>query len=81
MSTPTGKGREAQTTEEHESALETARKQLHHAAAHLELNPNIVERLRHPMSVHEVTLPVEMDDGTVEVFTGYRAQHDSVRGE
>ena len=80
MSTPTGKGRETQTTEEHESALETARKQLHHAAAHLELNPNIVERLRHPMSVHEVTLPVRMDDGTVEVFTGYRAQHDGVRG-
>jgi len=81
MSTTTDEtSEEAQTTEEHESALETARRQLHHAATHLDLDPNIVERLRHPMSVHEVTLPVEMDDGTVEVFTGYRAQHDGVRG-
>ena len=67
-------------SEKAESALETARRQLHHAAAHLDLDPNIVERLEHPMSVHEVTLPVEMDDGTVEVFTGYRAQHDGAKG-
>lgn len=63
-----------------ESALETARRQLRHAAGHLEIDPNIVRRLRHPTEVHEVTLPVERDDGRVEVFTGYRAQHDSVRG-
>jgi glutamate dehydrogenase (NAD(P)+) len=65
---------------ESESALETARRQLQHAAAQIEIDPNVVERLRHPKKVHEVTVPVERDDGTVEVFTGYRAQHDSVRG-
>jgi glutamate dehydrogenase (NAD(P)+) len=27
-----------------------------------------------------VTIPVKRDDGSVEVFTGYRAQHDCVRG-
>jgi len=63
-----------------ESALETARHQLDRAASHLDIDPNIVERLRHPKTVHEMTVPVERDDGTVEVFTGYRAQHDSVRG-
>jgi len=65
---------------EPESALETARRQLHHAASHLDIDQHIVERLKHPRKVHEVTLPVERDDGTVEVFTGYRAQHDSVKG-
>jgi glutamate dehydrogenase (NAD(P)+) len=65
---------------ESESALETARRQLYHAAEHLDIDPNIVERLKHPTKVHEVTIPIERDDGTVEVFTGYRAQHDSVRG-
>ncbi|WP_135303355.1 glutamate dehydrogenase GdhB [Haloarcula amylovorans] len=65
---------------EPESALETARRQLHHAAEKLSIDPNIVERLNHPKAVHEVTIPIERDDGTVEVFTGYRAQHDSVRG-
>ena len=63
-----------------ESALETARRQLYHAANHLDIDQNIVERLNHPTKVHEVTVPVERDDGSVEVFTGYRAQHDSVRG-
>ncbi|UPM42604.1 glutamate dehydrogenase GdhB [Halocatena salina] len=63
-----------------ESALQTARRQLRHAAERLEIDPNVVRRLRHPAKVHEVTLPIERDDGTVEVFTGYRAQHDSVRG-
>ncbi|KPN32020.1 NAD-specific glutamate dehydrogenase A [Halolamina pelagica] len=65
---------------EHESALQTARRQLQHAADHLDIDPNIVERLKHPKSVHEVTVPIERDDGSVDVFTGYRAQHDSVRG-
>jgi glutamate dehydrogenase (NAD(P)+) len=65
---------------EPESALETARRQLYHAADHLDIDQHIVERLKHPKKVHEVTVPIERDDGTVEVFTGYRAQHDSVRG-
>jgi glutamate dehydrogenase (NAD(P)+) len=71
---------DADESSEPESALETARRQLHHAADHLDIDPNIVERLKHPKKVHEVTVPIERDDGTVEVFTGYRAQHDSVRG-
>ncbi|MFC7074395.1 glutamate dehydrogenase GdhB [Halovenus rubra] len=63
-----------------ESAVQTARRQLQHAAEHLDIDPNIVERLKYPKKVQEVTVPIERDEGTVEVFTGYRAQHDSVRG-
>ncbi len=62
------------------SALTTARDQLDHAAGLLDLDPDVLERLHHPAKVQEVTLPVERDDGSVDVFTGYRAQHDSVRG-
>ncbi|OYR38832.1 amino acid dehydrogenase [Halorubrum sp. Ib24] len=65
---------------EPESALETARRQLQHAADHLDIDPNVVERLKHPKRVHEVTVPIEREDGDVAVYTGYRAQHDSVRG-
>ena len=65
---------------EPESAVETARRQLNRAADRLDIDPNVVERLKHPTKVTEVTVPIERDDGTVEVFTGYRAQHDSVRG-
>jgi glutamate dehydrogenase (NAD(P)+) len=67
-------------TSEPESALETARRQLQHAASHLDIDQNVVERLKHPKKVHEVTVPIERESGDVEVYTGYRAQHDSVRG-
>jgi len=73
-------GTETPAQTEPESALETARRQLDRAADYLDIDENIVERLSHPKKVHEVTIPIERDDGTVEVFTGYRAQHDSVRG-
>ncbi|SFR41875.1 glutamate dehydrogenase GdhB [Halogeometricum limi] len=62
------------------SALATARRQLDRAAAELSLDPNIVERLKHPAQLHEVTVPLRRDDGTLEAYTGFRAQHDSVRG-
>jgi len=58
------------TSSEPETAVETARRQLQHAVTHLEIDSNSVERLRHPTKIQEVTVPVERDDGTVEVFTG-----------
>ncbi|QLH84005.1 glutamate dehydrogenase GdhB [Halosimplex pelagicum] len=65
---------------ESESALATARRQLTRAASLVDVDPNVVERFLHPDAVHEVTVPIERDDGSVEVFRGFRAQHDSVRG-
>jgi len=66
--------------EETAPALVTARRQLDRAASLVDVDPNVVERFAHPDAVHEVTVPIERDDGSVEVFRGYRAQHDSVRG-
>ncbi|WP_306052881.1 glutamate dehydrogenase GdhB [Natronococcus wangiae] len=79
-STPPTADAPTSETAESETALETARGQLHRATTHLELDDTVLERLEHPAKVHEVTLPLERDDGSVEMFTGYRAQHDSVRG-
>ena len=36
--------------------------------------------LAHPEREVKVAVPVEMDDGTVRVFEGYRVQHNSARG-
>ncbi len=66
--------------QEPESALATARQQLSQAASHIEIDQRTLTRLSHPTAVHEVSVPLEHDDGTVEVYRGYRAQHDSVRG-
>jgi glutamate dehydrogenase (NAD(P)+) len=50
------------------------------AAGLVNIDPNIHRMLRSPSRVLEVGIPVKMDDGSVEVFTGWRVQHDSSRG-
>ena len=65
---------------EDDPILSTARRQLERASARVAVDPSILERLRHPSRVHRVTVPFERDDGSVEVATAYRAQHDSVLG-
>jgi len=54
--------------------------QFDQAAEFMRLDPNLRERLKLPQRSLVVSLPVRMDDGRVEVFTGYRVQHDSSRG-
>jgi glutamate dehydrogenase (NAD(P)+) len=54
--------------------------QFDQAAAMMNLDPNLQERLKHPQRSLVVSVPVRMDDGKVEIFTGYRVQHDSSRG-
>ncbi|HXV69287.1 MAG TPA: Glu/Leu/Phe/Val dehydrogenase [Nitrospira sp.] len=54
--------------------------QFDQAAEAMHLDPNLRERLKLPQRSLVVSLPVRMDDGRVEVFTGYRVQHDSSRG-
>lgn len=54
--------------------------QFDQAAEAMHLDPNLRERLKLPQRSLMVSIPVRMDDGRVEVFTGYRVQHDSSRG-
>lgn len=54
--------------------------QFDQAAEAMRLDPNLRERLKLPQRSLMVSVPVRMDDGHVEVFTGYRVQHDSSRG-
>ena len=54
--------------------------QFDQAAEAMNLDPNLRERLKLPQRSLIVSIPVRMDDGRVEVFTGYRVQHDSSRG-
>jgi len=54
--------------------------QLGDVAERLDLDPGIHAILRHPERELTVSVPVVMDDGHIEVFTGYRIQHSSARG-
>lgn len=60
--------------------LEQARKQLATAAACLNLDDGMHQVLSRPKRQVIVNFPVVMDDGSVEVFEGYRVQHNSGRG-
>ncbi|MEP7347426.1 MAG: Glu/Leu/Phe/Val dehydrogenase [Gemmatimonadaceae bacterium] len=50
------------------------------ATAALDLDEGIDRILRQPEREITVALPVKMDDGRIEVFTGYRVVHSTLRG-
>ena len=44
------------------------------------IDTSMFEILKNPQRETKVYLPVEMDDGSVRVFEGYRVQHSNIRG-
>jgi glutamate dehydrogenase (NAD(P)+) len=71
------------TTEQaaaHINPWEVAQQQFDLAAERLNLDPGLRKVLREPRRELTVHFPVKMDDGSVQVFTGYRVQHNLGRG-
>jgi len=62
------------------NAWNVAQRQFDLAAERLSLSPGLRKVLREPKRELTVHFPVKMDDGSVEVFTGYRVQHNLSRG-
>jgi len=54
--------------------------QFERAAEHLDLEPWIYQRLKYPERELIVHLPITLDDGRAETFTGFRVQHSTIRG-
>jgi glutamate dehydrogenase (NAD(P)+) len=63
-----------------DNPYQMALKQLEETAKLINLDPGIHKILSKPKRILTVSLPVKMDDGTIEVFTGYRSQHNDARG-
>ena len=59
---------------------ESAQRQFDDAAELLGLDPGLRKVFRQPKRELAVNFPVKMDDGSVEVFTGYRVQHNLACG-
>ncbi|MGQ4834245.1 MAG: Glu/Leu/Phe/Val family dehydrogenase [Candidatus Asgardarchaeia archaeon] len=59
---------------------EMAVEQLEHVAKIMNLDKGIVKYLKTPKRSVEVAVPVVLDNGEIEVFTGYRVHHNDVRG-
>jgi glutamate dehydrogenase (NAD(P)+) len=62
------------------NAWEVAQHQFDLAAEMLNLDPGLRRVLREPRRELTVHFPVHMDDGSVQVFTGFRVQHNLGRG-
>jgi glutamate dehydrogenase (NAD(P)+) len=62
------------------NAWEVAQRQFDLAAERLNLDPGLRLVLREPRREFTCHFPVHMDDGSVQVFTGYRVQHNLGRG-
>ncbi|WP_436930304.1 Glu/Leu/Phe/Val family dehydrogenase [Halosimplex halobium] len=60
--------------------FESLREQVDDAAAHLDIDPGTLERIKRPERVLETNLSVELDDGSVAVFRAYRSQFNGARG-
>jgi glutamate dehydrogenase (NAD(P)+) len=62
------------------SVFDNVVKQVDRAAALLGVDRALIEIIKMPRRSVIVKLPIQMDDGSFRVFTGYRVQHSIVRG-
>jgi len=62
------------------SVYDTVVQQFARAADRMGLDPAIRKILSVPMNEVVINFPVKMDDGRIEMFTGYRVQHNDALG-
>ena len=64
------------------SLYESVQQNLKEVFSHLQddYDENLLQPLLHPQKIIEVSIPVQMDDGSTKIFIGYRSQHNNNRG-
>lgn len=62
------------------NTYKVAQLRIKHAVEQLGMSEDVYESLKQPDQIVESAIPVEMDDGRIRVFTGYRSQHNNVLG-
>jgi glutamate dehydrogenase (NAD(P)+) len=62
------------------SPFAMAQKQFDDAADILALDKPARELLRYPLREYSIAIPITMDDGSVNVYRGFRVQHNDARG-
>ncbi|HEX3050835.1 MAG TPA: Glu/Leu/Phe/Val dehydrogenase [Aggregatilineaceae bacterium] len=65
---------------EHINPYEVALRQYDRAVAYLDLPQGIRAFLRYPKREFSVNFPVRMDNGDINIFSGYRVHHSTVLG-
>lgn len=69
-----------QKQEEALNLLTSTQTVIHEALNKLGFSDEVYELLKEPLRMMTVRMPVRMDDGSIKVFTGYRAQHNDAVG-
>lgn len=62
------------------SMLDRALTRLDDAACHLQLDPDVPEKLKYPRETTKVRLLIRMDDGSRKSFMAWRCRYDDTRG-
>ncbi len=60
--------------------FDIALQQLNKAAKVMKLDEQALKLLSQPMKILQVSIPVRMDNGKTEVFTGFRVRYNNARG-
>ena len=63
-----------------ENSFGVADQWIRRSVERLRLSSVVYEHLNRPMRSVEISIPVKMDHGGVELFRGYRVQHNNVLG-
>ena len=71
---------EAPSSHLRENPFELAQEQLRKVAAAFQIDPNLVRVLERCKKAVVVSIPFSRDDGTIDVYEGYRVTHNIARG-
>lgn len=67
-------------TDEQNGPYQTALAQYDRASRYVNIREDLIEYMRYPRREFSVNFPVRRDDGTIEMFTGYRVHHSTALG-
>src|SRR3546814_7583588 len=63
-----------------DSLLDDALVRLDEAAAHISIDPDVIEKLKYARETTQVRLMIRMDDGSRKSFLAWRCRYDDTRG-
>jgi len=63
-----------------DSLLDRALIRLEAAASHLQIDPDVIEKLKYPRETTKMRLMIRMDDGSRKSFLAWRCRYDDTRG-
>src|ERR1700722_5450694 len=63
-----------------DSTFDQAIVRLDKAFEYADINPEALERLKYPKAILQMSIPLRKDDGSLQIFTGYRVHYNDTRG-